>query len=347
MNSKIRHLALASVALAFAAVQCPDAIAQARPEPTFKSVAYGPHPQNTLDLWLARSDRPAPLVVFIHGGGFVSGDKAQASGAAVQRCLAFGVSFASINYRFLNDAPIQDILRDSARAIQFLRLHAKEYNIDPQRIATFGSSAGAGTSLWLATHRDLADPANADPVLRQSTRIAAAGCLDGQATYDLVEWARLIGPWRPEWMRSPNETAEFYHFKSDADFATPEGRRILGDCDMYGLVSAAAAPVFLFCSQPDGEPRDRNHMLHHPRHAQAIKQRYDEVGAEAELFKPAAGGQPGNPIDALGRFLFKHLGVGSASAGRLGAAGIGGDSFYGLAKKRGVLIVSDSLVAAR
>ncbi len=111
----------------------------------------------------------------------------------VRQCLEAGVSFASINYRFREHAAIQEILRDAGRAIQFLRAHAKEYNIDPTRMAAFGSSAGAGTSLWLAFHDDLADPNATDPVLRESSRLTAAGSLEGQASYDLRDWKQIVG----------------------------------------------------------------------------------------------------------------------------------------------------------
>ena len=115
--------------------------------PDVENAAYGPHERNVLDLWKAKSDRPTPLVVFIHGGGFVNGDKSQIRGRpAVRQCLDAGVSFASINYRFREHAPIQDILRDAARAIQYIRSRAAEWNIDPARIACYGGSAGAGTA---------------------------------------------------------------------------------------------------------------------------------------------------------------------------------------------------------
>ena len=86
------------------------AVGATRPTPTHANVKYGPHERNVLDLWLAKSDQPTPLVVFIHGGGFVNGDKSGANPDAIRRCLDAGVSFMAINYRFRRHAPIQDIL---------------------------------------------------------------------------------------------------------------------------------------------------------------------------------------------------------------------------------------------
>ncbi|MEO6752847.1 MAG: alpha/beta hydrolase, partial [Chthoniobacteraceae bacterium] len=168
----------------------------ALPAADLRDEKYGPHESNVLDFWFAKNTNvAAPLIVFIHGGGFVGGDKAEKlSLAALREALDGGAAFMSINYRFREDAPIQDILRDCARAIQFVRAHAARFHIDPKRIASFGSSAGAGTSLWLAAHDDVADPKSADPVLRESSRISAAGSLNGQATYDLREWDRVIFP---------------------------------------------------------------------------------------------------------------------------------------------------------
>ena len=71
------------------------------PAPTFANASYGPHERNVLDFWQAKSDQPTPLVVYIHGGGFVAGDK---SGVRKDRTSSntstAGVSFAAINYRY-------------------------------------------------------------------------------------------------------------------------------------------------------------------------------------------------------------------------------------------------------
>ena len=71
------------------------------------------------------------------------------------------------------DPPVKGCLFDAARAIETLRSKAKEWDIDPTRIASTGGSAGACTSLWIAMHDDLAEPSSDDPIDRESTRSAA------------------------------------------------------------------------------------------------------------------------------------------------------------------------------
>ncbi|NJM55004.1 MAG: alpha/beta hydrolase [Verrucomicrobiae bacterium] len=284
------------------------------PAPDLRDVKYGPHGRNVLDFWFAKNtNAAAPLIVFIHGGGFVGGDKAKKlSLAALREALNGGAAFMSINYRFREHAPIQDILRDAARAIQFMRANAGRFHIDPKRIASFGSSAGAGTSLWLAAHDDLADPKSADPVLRQSSRISAAGSLNGQATYDLREWDRLIFPPKPEWRKGENEGPEFYHFKSEADYDTEQGRRIRADCNMFGLLTADDPPIYLSCSLPDGEPTERGHLLHHPRHAQVIERRCKELGIPVTAVYASDEMQWSKTHSAAVEFLLRHVSLPAA-----------------------------------
>ena len=83
-----------------------------------------------MDVWLAKSDTPTPVLVSIHGGGFGKGDKS-VSPELLRRCLDSGVSVAAITYRFSNQAIAPAQFHDSARAIQFLRHKAKEWNLDP------------------------------------------------------------------------------------------------------------------------------------------------------------------------------------------------------------------------
>ena len=67
-------------------------------EPTFQDVAYGDHERDVVDLYQADSKDPAPVYVYIHGGGFRNGDKAGFSQVLLKGCLEAGISVAAINY---------------------------------------------------------------------------------------------------------------------------------------------------------------------------------------------------------------------------------------------------------
>jgi len=280
------------------------------PAPTFIDVSYGPHARNVLDYWLAGSDKPTPVVVFIHGGGFTAGDKSKVRGdKIVQQCLDAGVSFAAINYRYRTDTPIQDVLRDCARAIQFIRSKAAEWNVDKARIASYGGSAGAGTSLWLAFHDDLADPNSSDPVLRESSRLACAGANACQFSYDILEWEKLFGE-AVRRFQGAEDLPGFYGLKTDAELRGPIGQKIRADCDMRGLISKEDPPVFLNTGQKGGDITDRGRLLHHPKHALAIRDRCREVGVPVVANIPTLGIRPGkNEPAGMTEFLFKYLNV--------------------------------------
>ena len=152
-----------------------------------------------MDVWQARSDQPSPVVFYIHGGGWQAQDKTDIHDYLdVRAFLEAGISVVSINYRFLQDAndahvapPVQWPLEDAKRALQFLRTKAGAWHLDKTRIATSGVSAGGASALWLAMHDEMAEPASADPVARESTRcfcaavIAPVVCLD---PLPLREW---------------------------------------------------------------------------------------------------------------------------------------------------------------
>ena len=164
--------------------------------PDLENVGYGPHQRNVLDLWKAKSDRPTPLVVYFHPGGFGHGDKRGAvtglSPVLLHLCLAKGISVAAANYRYSWQAPYPAQLEDSARVVQFLRYRAQDWNLNPKAVAATGSSAGAIISMWLAFRDDMADPKSDDPVKRQSTRLSVVGVSNGQTSCDPRAIAKLI-----------------------------------------------------------------------------------------------------------------------------------------------------------
>ncbi|MFV0443812.1 MAG: alpha/beta hydrolase [Planctomycetaceae bacterium] len=161
------------------------------PQLNFK---YGPHERNVLDFYPAKSDKPTPVVLYIHGGGWRGGDKKTNPKAFNDK----GISVIAINYRYVHNGvqdkvvpPVKAPLGDAARALQFIRSKAKEWNLDKTKIGATGGSAGACTSLWLAFHDDMADPQSDDPIARESTRLSCAAVNGAQVSLDpkeLREW---------------------------------------------------------------------------------------------------------------------------------------------------------------
>jgi acetyl esterase/lipase len=160
---------------------------RAKPAPTHKDVTYGPHERNVLDFWRAESAAPAPLVVYIHGGGFRGGSKDGVSSRILRELLAAGISVAAINYRLVQHKRLPAAHFDARRALQFLRSKAKEWNIDKTRTGAFGASAGAQICMWLAFHDEMADPGSPDPLARESTRLSCVATRGGQTTMDF-DW---------------------------------------------------------------------------------------------------------------------------------------------------------------
>lgn len=273
-------------------------------KPDAADVSYGAHPRNQLDLYLAKGTAAAtPVVIMIHGGGFRNGDKSRwASDKITQELLARGISCAALNYPFLSDKPVQDILRDCARAVQFLRANASEWNLDKARFASMGGSAGAGTSLWLATRDDLADPLAKDPVLRESTRILCAVCTATQATYDVTRWESFMGPPKAEFGTSKLEAALFYHLPSSETFQTDSGKAILKECDMLSWISKDDPPLLLDNSLVVATPTNRGEWLHCIHHAREVS----KVCAAAEVPCIVLQDQKG-PKTREADFLVQHL----------------------------------------
>jgi len=160
-----------------------------KPAPTFTNVPYGPHERHSLDVWQAASPTPTPLAIFIHGGGFRGGSKDSINAHTLRQLLNAGISVATINYRLIAHAPLPAAHHDGRQALQFLRSRAQEWHLDKTRVGAFGVSAGAQICMWLAFHADMADAHSANPVARESTRLACVAASGGQTTMD-VDWWR-------------------------------------------------------------------------------------------------------------------------------------------------------------
>ena len=265
------------------------------PVPDVREMRYGPHFRHTVDFYKAKSDKPTPLVVSIHGGGWGALDKSMLQ-IDVNGLLSQGVSVAAINYRYCGQGASDKLepavaapLLDAARAMQFLRSKAAELNIDKQRIAATGGSAGGCSSLWLAFHDDLADPNSTDPVARESTRLRCVGGTAAQTSLD----PQQLAEWLPGITYGPHAFGLSGHGRSrEAVFREFLERRdewlakgYIQEYSPWALVTSDDPPAYLeYPGSPlDPKPGETDWQTHSPRFGFRLKQRMDELGLECHF----------------------------------------------------------------
>ncbi|MEI7435207.1 MAG: alpha/beta hydrolase [bacterium] len=162
--------------------------------PKFANLAYGDAPggANLLDIYLPeKKEGPFPLVVWIHGGGWANGDKSP-SGQFLQ-LLPRGFAVASINYRLSGQAHFPAQIYDCKGAIRWLRAHAREYQLDPDRIGVWGLSAGGHLVALLGTSGGVKElEGDVGGNLGVSSRVQAVSDYCGPT--DLLQFYDQAGP---------------------------------------------------------------------------------------------------------------------------------------------------------
>ncbi|MEN6406770.1 MAG: alpha/beta hydrolase [Thermoguttaceae bacterium] len=268
-------------------------------KPTLADVPYGTHERQVLDFYKAESAQPTPLLFYIHGGGWVYGDKYR-NLPNLRAYLPAGISVVSINYRYTTQAqqagvkpPVEWPMHDAARALQFVRSKAAEWNIDKERIGASGGSAGACTSLWLAFHDDMADPKSSDPVARESTRLWCAAVNVPQTTLDPKQMK--------EW--TPNSRYGGHAFGFMADPKNPKTRDsqftqfLAGRAQVlpwikqyspYEHVTADDPPIYMTFKAPPAIGQDEKDPTHTANFGAKLAEKLQSVGVPCELVYPGA-----------------------------------------------------------
>ena len=125
--------------------------------PQYEDLAYAKvSPAQKLDLYLPAGSGPFPLVLMVHGGAFMFGDKADPiSQAGTDPLLAHGFAVANLNYRLSGEARAPAQIQDVKTAVRWLRAHADEYDLIPDKFAAWGASAGANLAALLGTAIDI------------------------------------------------------------------------------------------------------------------------------------------------------------------------------------------------
>lgn len=275
--------------------------------PTHSDVRYGKFHRNVLDVYLPADPDPAamvPVVIYLHGGGWMIGDKSWVNATPF---LDQGIAVVSANYRFTvgspDAAPYPAPMNDAARVVQFVRSQAKTWKINPSRIALAGDSAGAVMSMWVAYQNDMAVPDSTDPINRFSTRVTCVLPSNTPTTMD------------PEWIlkhiggNKNIHVAAFplFRIQSIQELKGPEKAAMVRAASPVTYVTADDPPTYIQYPAPFGktplpESTDQNLSIHHPRFGQLLKERMNAVGVEC-VFRY----KDDTSSITLEQFLKKHL----------------------------------------
>jgi acetyl esterase/lipase len=156
-------------------------------EATHLDIAYDDdHKSQCVDVYLAKSDKPTPAMIFIHGGGWRAGSKKNVPRWLKAFVTEGRLSVVSVEYRFTNVETHPAQVNDCLRAVQFVRHNAKKWNIDEKRLGVTGGSAGGHLSAYVALHDDAANAKSDDPVERHSSRVACAVSFAGPTDWSLL-----------------------------------------------------------------------------------------------------------------------------------------------------------------
>lgn len=114
-------------------------------------LSYGSNTLQKIDYWRPATNG-APLIIFVHGGAWMYGDKRNATGKnKIRHYLQQGYAFASVNYRLLPDCTVEQQAQDVTSALAYLISHAETLGFDPKRVVMMGHSAGAHLSALIGT----------------------------------------------------------------------------------------------------------------------------------------------------------------------------------------------------
>jgi acetyl esterase/lipase len=272
--------------------------------PTLADVAYGTHPKQLLHFWKAKSAKPTPLLFFVHGGGWVNGDRFNRIGMdLLPTMLKEGISFVSIEYRFIAEAtkekivpPVKAPMSDAARALQFVRSKAAEWNIDANQVCAAGGSAGACSCLWLTFHNDLADPQSPDPIARLSTRPQFAAVMIAQTSLDpaqMVEWTpnSVYGGHAFGFQLAAgaeNRASQFQRFLKDREKVLNH----IKEYSPYEHVSSDDPPVWLGYKEAPALGKDQKDPTHTANFGVKLKEHCAANKVPCELAYPGAQDSP-------------------------------------------------------
>lgn len=256
-----------------------------KPVPARGDVSYGPHPHQLLDVYLPpRGEGPFPVLMWF--GGLWAPSKGVPD---LNRFFPAQVAVIGVQMRVMKDAiddkvfpPVSVCLLDARRAIQYVRLHAREWNLDPERIVVGGGSQGALPALYLGCSGERADPQATDPVERMSTRVLGVGAWRSQPSID----PQRMQDWVPgvQW-GAPAFGCSF----ADSLKKRDELRPLIEQWSPDALLNKEAAPIYFEnnwgLAKPDSV-QEMDYLVHSPRWCLGFQKLAEERGATCYVKYP-------------------------------------------------------------
>lgn len=220
------------------------------------NVAYvkDAHERQKLDIAFFKKGKPRALLVWIHGGAFMGGDKAE-NHAIWPDIMKAGYAVATINYRLSGDAKWPAQITDCKAAIRFLRAHGKDYNLAPGRVAVWGSSAGGHLAALVGTSGG-AKKLDVGEHLDQSSAVSCS--VDMFGPIDFEKMPQFTSPTSPEarmWGRATSDALDLAREACPITYLAKDTPPVLifhGDAD--GVVNISQSQLFDAAIKKAGAP---------------------------------------------------------------------------------------------
>jgi len=291
----------------------------------YEDIAYGNDGVNTnFDIFLPDATTPSSLLIIIHGGGFINGDKSDVYSntfynTLINNLLDENVAVATINYHLVvsndNDGIIRS-LNDCKRALQFMRYYSVSLNLNPNKVAVFGTSAGAAAGLWIAFNDDMADAANSDPVLQESTRIQGLVSGSPQSNYDCLEWHNnVFSEYQVdgfsyntvENILTKSRIFNYFGVSSEAELFSPALQPYRDSVNMLNLMSSDDPEFYATSTTVYEFPTNSSVLYHHPLHVKALKDQADALNIPGVYYMPEMGIDTRNG-ESTQEFILRKIG---------------------------------------
>ena len=219
-------------------------------KPSFINVKYGDHPRQCMDIWLPQTNSPSSAVVFFHGGGFSVGEKYLSDMQKDVMKKNKNVASISVNYRLCTESIFPSQFEDAQKAIQFIKYHAKKFNIDKNKIIIAGESAGGILALWIGLHDDLANKQSSNPIEKESTKVRAIWTWGAMTTFDHnIVKEKIGGP-----VESVKIWPKLFGVETFDKLNSPSMKEVVYELSPISHASEISPPMFMIGYTPTIKP---------------------------------------------------------------------------------------------